>query len=216
MNADYYNDKSVGYGISRTRLKRILALAGNVQGKRILDIGCSTGYLGESLKKFGAAYVAGVEISDPAAQEARQKLDNVYVFNIQDAVWPEAVMVERFDLIVMAEVLEHVFDPAQVLQKIHKLLAPEGAVIITTPNFMLWTNRIKFLFGKFKYENQGMFDFGHIRFFTYPYLKQVLRDSGFTLEGERNIIFPGKATNFLKRWPGLFAFQFIVKARKKT
>ena len=41
---------------------------------------------------------------------------------------------------------------------------------------MVWTNRIRFLFGSFKYQDQGMFDFGHIRWFTYAYLKEVLAE----------------------------------------
>ena len=70
------------------------------------------------------------------------------------------------------------------------------------------------MFGKFEYTDQGLMDFGHIRFFTYKYLNKVLKDSGFKIEKEKHIIFPGKLTKLLKLWPSLFATQFIIKARK--
>lgn len=214
MKASYYNDKSLHYGMGHTRLRRVLELAGDVKGKKILDVGCARGYLGELFKGQGASYVAGIEISTPAGEQARVKLDKVWVFDVQDDEWPQDIKKEQFDLIIMAEVLEHVFDPSEVVKMAGSILAPEGSLIVTTPNFMTWTNRIKFLFGKFRYENQGMFDFGHIRFFTYEYLKRVLYSNGFVIDKERHIIFPGKATAVLRYWPSLFAYQFIIRVRK--
>ena len=110
--------------------------------------------------------------------------------------------------------MEHVFDPVAVLKSVRGALRSGGHIIVTTPNFMTWTNRIKFLLGKFKYEEQGMFDFGHIRWFTYRYLKELLAETGFRITQERHIIFPGKLTRILKRLPSLFAWQFVVRAQK--
>lgn len=210
---DYYNYKSVHYGIGHTRLRRILGLAKNSLKGKVLDVGCARGYLGRRIKEIGGNYVAGIEISEGAAHQARAVLDDVYVFDIQKH-WLAEVKEQKFDLIILSEVLEHVFDPVFVLKNAHDMLSPDGEIIITTPNFMVWTNRIKFLFGNFKYQEQGMFDFGHIRWFTYRYLQDVLQESGFKVIQENHIIFPGKLTKFLKFWPSLFAFQFILKARK--
>ena len=79
---------------------------------------------------------------------------------------------------------------------------------------MTWTNRFKFLLGKFAYQREGMFDFGHIRWFTHKYLKEVLENSELKIVSEKHIIFPGKLTYFLKKWPAFFAWQFVVKVRK--
>ena len=208
----YYGDKSVTYGMSHTRLKRILEFIPRGCALRVLDVGCANGRLGKEIKKLGH-FVAGIEISPQAAQNARQALDEVYVFDIEGE-WPKKLEEQKFDLVVLPEILEHIFDPVYVLRKSSAVLKEGGEIIITTPNFMVWTNRIRFLFGRFKYGEQGMFDFGHIRWFTYRYLHEVLAQSGFQIIYERHIIFPGKLTKILKHWPGLFAFQFVIKAKK--
>lgn len=212
MKKQHYENKSLNYGVSHTRLKRVLSLLDSQPNQRVLEIGCAAGRLGREFKKLGH-YVAGIEISESAAQEAKKVLDEVYIFDIENN-WPAEISKERFDLIVLPEVLEHVFDPVYVLKKSSAILKPDGKIIITTPNFLAWTNRISFLFGFFRYEKEGMFDFGHIRWFTYPYLKQVLAEAGFIIKAEKHIIFPGKLTRILKFWPGLFARQFVVKAKK--
>lgn len=213
MKNEYYQNKSANYGIGHTRLKRIIYLAGSVQDKSVLDIGCARGYLGRLLKDKGAFRVEGVDISEGALVEANKVLDQTYAFDLEGE-WPEELKAKKFDVIIMAEVLEHVFDPVKVLKNVKRVLKDDGSIIITTPNFMTWTNRIKFIFGNFRYQDQGMFDFGHIRWFTYEYLKNVLRESGLKIIEEKNIIFPGKLTKILKFWPSFFAFQFIVKVKK--
>ena len=206
----HYQDKSVNYGIAHTRLKRILDLVGGISGKKVLDIGCARGYVGSRIKAMGN-YVVGVDIAESAVKEAEKVLDKTYVFDLEGS-WPD--LGNKFDLAILPEILEHVFDPIEVLKKVFSALDDDGEIIITTPNLLLWTNRIKIMFGKFEYTDQGLMDFGHIRFFTYKYLNKVLKDSGFKIEKENHIIFPGKLTRFLKSWPSLFATQFIVKARK--
>ena len=208
----YYREKSVAYGMSHTRLKRILEFIPGDCALRVLEVGCANGRLGQEIKKLGH-FVAGIEISGQAAQNAREVLDEVYVFDIEGE-WPKKLEEQKFDLVVLPEILEHIFDPVQVLRDAYRVLQDDGEIIITTPNFMVWTNRMRFLFGRFKYEEQGMFDFGHIRWFTYSYLKEVLKEAGFKLIKENHIIFPGKLTKILKYWPSMFAFQFVIKAKK--
>ncbi len=211
MNKEYYK-KSIHYGFGHTRFSRIAALMPQGAGKKILDVGCASGRMGAQLKGKGYE-VWGADISGTAIEEARAVLDGVYEFDIQGK-WPLEEMSSDFDAVLFGEVLEHVFDPEIVLKNASKILKPDGVIIITTPNFLTWTNRIKFLFGLFTYQDQGMFDFGHIRWFTYPYLKKVLKNSSLEICEENHIVFPNKLNFILKYWPGLFAWQFIVKAKK--
>jgi len=212
MKTDYYQNKSQDYGMSHTRLRRILNISSPLNGKKVLDVGCGNGRLGEELKKLGAE-VCGIETSETAANQAHERIDEVFIADIEKK-WPEQILLENFDLIILAEVLEHMFDPVRVLKQASACLKRGGGVVITTPNFMTWTNRLKFLFGKFKYKDQGMFDFGHIRWFTYTYLKDVIKNAGLVIEEESHIIFPGKLTFILKRWPSFFAWQFVIKAKR--
>ncbi len=199
--------------MSHTRLRRILDLVGTQSELRVLDVGCGNGRMGQKIKEKGN-YVAGVEISQKAADVARQVLNAVHSFDIEKQ-WPEELQQRDFDLVVLPEILEHVFDPVYVLKSVRDALKPGGSIIITTPNFMTWTNRMRFLVGSFQYQEQGMFDFGHIRWFTYQYLREVLEKTGFKTTDERHIIFPGKLTAVLKYFPSLFAFQFVLKAKEK-
>lgn len=211
MDKQYYENKSVNYGISHTRRRKILELIDR-NGLRVLDVACASGYLGGKIKGAGN-YVVGFEISEVAAQKARQVLDAVFVGDVQHD-WPAELRNGGYDLIIMAEILEHVFDPIIVLRQAHEALKNSGSIIITTPNFLAWKNRIKFLFGEFAYTDQGIFDFGHIRWFTWGYLKTVLTESGFKIVRQNHIIYPGKLTRLLSWWPSLFASQFIIKANK--
>jgi 2-polyprenyl-3-methyl-5-hydroxy-6-metoxy-1,4-benzoquinol methylase len=209
MKADYYHNESQKYGMSHTRRDRILSLLTG-DGLRVLEVGCASGAFGALVRERGN-WVGGIEISNLAAREARNRLNQVWSFDIED-IWPDELGREDMDVVIAGEVLEHIFDPIAVLKHIRKALKPDGSIIITTPNFMTWTNRVRFLFGKFRYQEQGMFDFGHIRWFTYRYLKEVLREAGFRIVVERHIIFPGKLTRVLKFFPSLFAWQFVVRA----
>lgn len=210
MNKSYYNEKSIEYGIAHTRLRKIMELVGQESGRRVLDVGCSRGYVGSKIKTLNN-YVLGVDISELAVEEASKVLDKAIAFNLEET-WPD--LGDKFDLAVLPEIVEHIFDPVAVLKKVNQNLKSNGCVIITTPNILLWTNRVKFLLGNFRYTDQGLMDFGHIRFFTYGYLKEVLKNSGFEIIQENHIIFPGKLTAILKFWPNLFATQFIVKVKK--
>lgn len=206
----YYQVKSLSYGIAQTRLKRVMELVGKIQGQKVLDVGCARGYVGAKIKALGN-YVTGIEISGLAAEEAKKVLDEVLVGDIEK----DNLLLQDFDLAILTEILEHVFNPSVVLKKIHSVLKAKGEIIVTTPNILLWTNRIKILFGHFQYTEQGLMDFGHIRFFTHQYLKEVLQNSGFRIIKENHIVFPGKLTKILRYWPSLFASQFVVKAEKE-
>ncbi|MEK7515156.1 MAG: class I SAM-dependent methyltransferase [Patescibacteria group bacterium] len=206
-----YEEKSVTYGISTTRRNNIMKLVGGPH-LRVIDIACSRGYLGKLIKERGN-YVAGVDVSHAAVEYAKQVLDDAYELDIQGD-WPEHLANQSFDLAVAAAVIEHVFDPVAFLKSVASTLRPAGHIIVTTPNFFSWRNRLTFLFGRFKYTEQGDFDFGHIRWFDYRYLREVLKESGFSIVRENHYYFPGKLTRILKWWPSLFATHFIVEAEK--
>lgn len=212
MRKDYYQNKSVHYGIGHTRQRKILELVGDLRGKTVLDIGCASGYLGARVKQKGN-YVAGVEVSQLAAQKAKEVLDTVYTFDLERE-WPEEIKGRKFDLAIMAEIIEHVFDPTHLIKNVSHVLNKEAEIIVTTPNIISWPMRLKVVFGLFEYTDQGTLDFGHIRFFTYEYLKKILAASGFRVVKENHIISPGRLTRWLKYWPSVFATQFIIKAKK--
>jgi len=205
-----YYDNKTGYGISRKRLEGILYVSGDVKNKKILDIGCGDGSLGAVLKDKGAI-VHGCDISSHAIKQAAEKLDRALVLNIEHE---DLVSVgEDYDIVIATEIIEHLFDSDRFLGNIKSVLSDSGVVIITTPNFLMWTNRIKMLFGLFEYTKTGFLDEGHIRFFTYKTLKQALKKAGFVIEKEQHT-YHHRIPEWLGRIrPSLFALQFIIRAR---
>ncbi|MDD5589700.1 MAG: class I SAM-dependent methyltransferase [Candidatus Portnoybacteria bacterium] len=210
MQNDFYEKKE--YKINRFRKKAILEMLGSAE--EILDIGCAGGELGEIIKKEKGAAVFGIEISQDAAQRAGQKLDQVFRFDVSRSFeeWPAALKGLKFNGIVISEVLEHLFYPEDLLDKIKAIMAPGAELIITVPNFLFWKNRLKIFFGNFEYHSEGLLDRGHIHFFTWQSLERLIGDCGFRILKTRHHIPTRGAKLFGRIFPGLFAYQFIVKA----
>jgi SAM-dependent methyltransferase len=187
-------------------------LIGDVKNKKVLDIGCASGYLGKEIKEKEAREVVGIDISENQIKEAENNLDKAFVIDIQT----EKIPLENkyFDIVLLPEVIEHLFKTEDTAREIRRVLKDDGFVIITTPNFLVFSNRIKMLFGRFDYEDSGVFDRGHIHFFSRFSLLKFIKENGFELL-EENSIFHPKIPKFLaKLFPNLFVFQIIIKVKK--
>ncbi len=214
----FYEDKSVKYGINAQRKAKILDLIPQ-DTKVILDIGCAGGELARAIRPRGEIKIYGADISQKSLDVAKDVLDGSFCFNIEDDIWPSDLLGQKFDLIIASEVIEHLLLPEEFLKKLKPLLNPGGKIIITTPNFLFWKNRLKMLLGKFEYASEGLLDFGHIRFFTVKTVKETFRQCGLKIEKENNF-YPNlykRKLNFLGRlFPGFFAYQmiFILSLKK--
>lgn len=213
MQKKYYHNKKNLYGIKPKREKILMFLIGRqIKDKKVLDVGCSTGYLGEKLEKLGAK-VIGIDISPYAINLAKRVLTGAKVVDLNKGNLP--FKSKSFDIIVASEVIEHLFRPVNTLKDLKRILKDDGEFIVSTPNFLYWANRQQFLFGKFRYTQSGMFDEGHVHFYTYQTLQEDLSQSGFNIIGY-NHVFAG--TDFLdfirQKLPSLFAYQFVFLCQK--
>jgi len=148
-------------------------------GQVILDVGCATGYLGAVAKQKGNR-VYGVEISEESAKKAAEILDDVWAGNIEkfDLPFPE----KYFDIIICSDVLEHLFNPKQVLIKLRKYLKPNGELMVVVPNVAHYSIRLMLLLGRWEYENVGSMDYGHLRFFTKKSMANLLVSSRYKVK----------------------------------
>lgn len=213
----HYEIKSSRYSINAGRMRHILDLMPDKQSK-ILDIGCAGGELARILKERGH-HVLGADISAQALEVAAPHLEEGFAFDVADECWPEKLLAMRFDVIVASEIIEHLFEPELFIKNLHKILAPNGRVIVTTPNFLFWKNRFRMLFGRFQYEKMGILDFGHIRFFTLETTRQTFCDAGFQITREHHY-YPNlehRALGHFGRYlPGFFAYQLIFQLMSKN
>ena len=174
---DFYNKQGKKYFLSLDEEnvhQKILKIVGS--SLKILDVGCSNGYLSRLLKEKGNI-VYGIEINEKAAEIAKGILDGLIVGNIEeiDLPWPEML----FDVIICADVLEHLFDPGRVLVKLKKHLKDDGILICSIPNIAYYGVRKALLLGRFDYQDAGTLDRGHIRFFTLAAAERMFRETGY-------------------------------------
>jgi 2-polyprenyl-3-methyl-5-hydroxy-6-metoxy-1,4-benzoquinol methylase len=146
----------------------------------VLDIGCGSGRLGESLRKEGkASNIIGVEIFRPAAQYAEKTYDHVYVGNIESM---ELDFYEQFDFIVCGDIIEHLVDPWRFLGRINHWLKKDGIVLCTLPNIRFWLILYEIIFlGVWRYRDDGILDKTHLRFFTNKTAKEIFNDNNFDI-----------------------------------
>jgi len=146
----------------------------------LLDFGCSTGYFAKYLIDNKQCRVRGVEISDDR-YEAEKILEKVYSFDL-DGDWPDDIYENVYDYLFFGDVIEHLKDPLTVLIKAKKLLKKDGKIFISTPNIAHISIRLELLLGNFEYENMGILDNTHLKYFTLNSLKKLVSDGGYSLD----------------------------------
>jgi glycosyltransferase involved in cell wall biosynthesis len=140
---------------------RILAWLGARSPSRVLDLGCSDGALAAHVRKLGHE-VTGVESEEQPG--ARDRLDRLIVGDLDQGI-PDEVG-GGYDVVLVADLLEHLRWPDRVLADARRLLRPGGSVIASVPNFSHWYPRTRVALGLFDYDRRGILDSGHLRFFT--------------------------------------------------
>lgn len=189
--------------------------------KRILDVGCGTGKLAEQLRLKKNCYVVGIERDEVEARLAQQRCDKLLLADVEKL---EDIPFQAgyFDIIVFADILEHLLNPEAVLQRFKKYLPDSGYVFVSVPNIANWSIRLKLLAGKWNYKETGLLDKTHIRFFTLKTVKEMIQRCGYTItylgctSGLGYVDWRIISRNPANLWKGLLGYQFMIKAKKVT
>jgi methionine biosynthesis protein MetW len=192
---------------------------------RVLELGCATGYLSGYMEQALGCRVTGMELDPAAAALAAERCAEVYTADL-DA--PDALVPARasapYDVLLAAAVLEHLKDPARLLQNARSLLKPNALVIVSLPNIAHWSVRLHLLRGQFDYADYGIMDRTHFHFYTVKTGRVLLEEQGFAVEsfhiagsGLQNLV-NRSARAFARRLPapilpGLLAYELIYVAR---
>ena len=195
---------------------------------RILDLGCADGRLGELLRACGHE-VTGVDVkkSDGVAD----RLD-AFVEGDLDQGIPDEVG-DGYDIVLMADVIEHVRRPQRLLKQARARLTPTGSIVASIPNFSHWYPRSRVALGRFDYDRRGILDNGHVRFFTARSFERLSSSSGFDVRRRAAVGLPIEALRrgdgdgsadgrvnagvsriervALDTWPAMFAFQYLYE-----
>lgn len=201
---------------------------GNIpaDAQTLLDVGCGTGVLAHHLSAKGVI-VDGITLSTEERLEALKSCRHVELFNLEQGLpaFPE----KTYDVIVASHVIEHIFDARPLLRSARKVLKDEGKLIIAVPNLFFWKYRLALLRGRFDYEESGVMDWTHIRWYHRDSLRSLCIDCGFDVVkedasgafplGPLRSALPGVLSALIDKmsaeWlPGLLAWQRLVILKK--
>jgi methionine biosynthesis protein MetW len=193
---------------------------------RVLDVGCGSGDLAALLRARRQARVVGIEPDAARAQQTGEKgievLQEPFTASLSSRLG-------LYEVVLLADVLEHQADPLIFLRHARSCLSPGGCLIISVPNIAHWTVRLALLRGRFDYQPVGIMDVTHLRWFTAKTLLQLMRVADFELV-EQSVAagldwyqwwrpwcwLPQPARDRLvlalaRRWPELFGYQYLIK-----
>ncbi len=150
------------------------------QAKRIVDVGCGVGATAAWIKsRYPDAHTIGLEGNAAIHEELAANVDEFHIIDLNGAL-PD---VGRPDLILFLDVLEHLFAPDKVLAGLVSQLAPGGTVIVSLPNVAHLSVSLPLLLrGRFDYEDAGILDRTHLRFFVRSSAITMLNDAGLRVE----------------------------------
>ncbi|HEX3802551.1 MAG TPA: bifunctional glycosyltransferase/class I SAM-dependent methyltransferase [Solirubrobacteraceae bacterium] len=142
----------------------------------LLDLGCSGGLLSERIRALGHT-VTGVDVLE--IDGVRDRVDHFIQADLDRGLPAEVADRGPYDVVVCGDILEHVRSPEQLLREVRALLGHGGVLIASVPNFGHWYARTRTVLGLFDYDQRGVLDNGHVRFFTRRGLLRRLRNAGF-------------------------------------
>lgn len=205
-----------------------IAMAGS--GNAILDVGCGKGFLACELARNNNR-VTGIDALPP--EEALPSLERYFQADLDQGI--ARIISEAgaaaFDRVLLLDVIEHMKDSGRLLQECKAALKSNGLVIVSVPNIANITVRLKLLFGKFDYQERGILDKTHLRWFTRRTARKLLEDHGYQIVEERMTNMPVELalglspTSLLTKsihrilrvftvlMPGLMGYQIMLLAR---
>src|SRR3954447_4321577 len=143
--------------------------------RRVLDLGCATGSTGAALKARQDVEVVGVELEPDYAREAAEHLDRVINADVEQ---PPGELEPGFDVLIAADILEHLKNPWATLRAYAELLEPGATAIVSLPNVAHWSTYAHLARGSWPRRPEGIFDATHLRWFTLKDATQLLEQAG--------------------------------------
>lgn len=202
------------YSNNRSEIQKFAEkyLSGNV-----LDLGCGAGFFGKNIKNMNSVTkVSGVEQFEPVLPIAAENLDEIVNCNLMDFSNWEA-LIRDANVVTLLDVLEHIADHKKLLGYIYSKSKIGSYLIISVPNAQNQKIIRKLLSGKFVYEQEGLMDYTHLRWFTKDTLTLDIEASGYEIiEMSHYNYSDSMPTRILKTlFPHFLAKQIVTIAVKK-
>lgn len=213
MKYDFYLDM-------RVRRSHTLILEKVKPGSVVLELGSSTGIMTNYMKNQLGCEVYICDIDETAIQTARQFANGSWLGDLDTLQWVKAFDPVKFDYVLCADVLEHLRNPEGVLAQTKEVLKDNGEVLLSMPNVAHNSVVYPLLENRFDYTEVGILDSTHLKFYTYPSLKKLCTEAGFTPVDEDAIYqdyqpaYAAKYPDHIRYRPYSHVFQFIFSLQK--
>lgn len=146
------------------------------RSRRVLELGPASGYMSQILRDRDCE-VVGIELDPQLAVQAAEVCERVIVGDLDTLDLDAELGDDRFDVIVAADVLEHLRDPLAALRRLRRFLKSEGYFVVSLPNVAHASVRLALLQGHFQYRELGLMDRTHLRFFTHDTITQLFDEA---------------------------------------
>ncbi|MDK2126394.1 glycosyltransferase [Parachitinimonas caeni] len=181
-----FSDTDIGHYHDTARVELIALL--QEEPTLVVEIGCGTGATGAEIKRrYPQAVVYGIEANRQAAELAASRIDRVLCGRFEDFdLAREGLSEGTVDLVIVADVLEHMYNPWRVLVELRRYLKPGGKVLASIPNTRNLTIIDSLSKGNWRYEAEGLLDVTHIRFFTKAEVERFFAETGYRITEMRH------------------------------
>ena len=158
--------------------------------ERVVEAGCSSGALGQAFlsRNPDVEYIC-IELVPEYAEVARTRLSEVVVANVEHMEDRSFDVLNPTDCWIFGDVLEHLYDPWKTLTRVRRSLGERGCVVACIPNAQHWTLQGLLSAGEFRYQDAGLLDRTHIRWFTRKTIIDLFRSTGYEIEDMGGLVF---------------------------
>jgi trans-aconitate methyltransferase len=161
------------------------------KASRLIEIGCSSGALAREFRKINpACHYYGIDIVPDYIDLARRYCDEAIALDIETADASFFTAHRDRDCWIFADTLEHLKDPWRILREIRKVIPEHGSIAACIPNAQHWSVIVRLALGDFRYEDAGLLDRTHLRWFTRQTIIELFGDTGFEIDEGNSRIFP--------------------------
>jgi 2-polyprenyl-3-methyl-5-hydroxy-6-metoxy-1,4-benzoquinol methylase len=194
-------------------------------GAKVLEIGPGPGHMTQAMRNKGCE-VTAIEMDQELARCAEPFCKKIIIGDIERLDFDCEFGAEQFDIVLLGDVLEHLKNPEGLIVKLQKYLDQRGSLVVSIPNIAHGSVRLALLQGYFKYQQQGLLDQTHLRFFTWQTIRSLFQSSGYEIQTVKRIqigIFdseiefdplrvPVQALRYVYADPEALTYQYVFRA----
>lgn len=166
----------------------------------VLELGLGPGSITKILvNKFGCK-VTAIEIDETVTEQLSEYCEDVIVANLNDKNWHDRLLTQKYDVVLAADVLEHLYSPGDVLKQMGSMISSDGAVVVSLPHISHCVIHACLMDEDFEYRDWGLLDKTHIRFFGLKNMQSLFAEAGMKIVDAKFVIRRPEDTEYAERW----------------